>query len=577
MKAGLWLPVILLAIAAAIIIYGATFLSYEQAMHLVYGKAWFAGLFVVVAVGLVGFLVINRSRGLGLFLAHFGILVIIVGGFLTWGFAVSGTLRIKEGETKSSFDLDDMVFSASIGLENKSISVTNLLGEESRRTDLDAQLGLAHDNVLVSLERYVPDPRDVLPTVRQLGEGYSEPAIEISVFNVDRSSHLTMFANSPQRSHGAAGGLKFDFIFVRDKDRYDRFVSNLTTANATSAVTLPTPTREDLIITTASGKRTVNLKPGQSKVGFQQTFADRMGTLKILRYVPDFVIDRNMRVRSRSDQPNNPAIQVELTYGNQTSSLWLFGKMHGFHAPSLPAGVSIEYKFESAEELSPTERNIIVLAAPGKALLFLRGKTVLARAEVGDTFAIPGAGGAHVTVENFWGSASRRYQVVEGNPSGEVTTQCVRASVRDGSGKLLHREWVPLDKKVVLATPKGELALSFMKPKRRLGFDISLERFESRRYPGSMMPSAFISTVIVNRPSVGHKFTSTISPNHPLVYGGYKLYQYAYDKADDGRMVSILGVSRDPGVPAFYIGSLCLVVGMLLHFLRRGGRKGVRR
>ncbi len=574
MKARLWLPVILLAVAAVVIIYGATFLPYERAMTLVYGKTWFAGLFVVVAAALVGFLVIKRHQSLGLFLTHSGILVVIVGGFLTWGFAVSGTLRIEEGETRNLFELDDMVFSANVGLENKSISVRNLLGDESRRTGLDAQLGLAHDNLLVSLKRYVPDPEDVLPTVRQLGEGYSEPAIELSVFNGDRGSHVTMFANSPEESHGSAGGFNFKFIFSPQKDKYTGFVSKL--MQPAAAITLPMPTRESLLITTASGKRTVNLKPGQSKVGFQQVFAKQMGSLKILRYVPDFVIDRNMQVSSRSDEPNNPAIQVELKYGNQTSTLWLFGKMRGFHAPSLPAGVSIGYKFESGEELSPTGSDIIVVSAPGEPLLFMRGKVLLARAEVGDTFAIPGTGGAHVTVENFWGSASRKYQVVEGKPSGEVTTQCVRASVRDASGNLLHREWVPLDKKIVLATPEGELALSLAKPKRHLGFDISLEKFEARTYPGSMMPSQYISTLVVSRALLGEKFTCTVRPNHPLVYGGFKLYQYAYDKADDGKMVSILGVSRDPGVPAFYVGSLCLLVGMLLHFLSARRRRSVR-
>jgi len=576
MKAGLWLPVILLAVVASVVIYGATFLPYERAMALVYGKTWFAGLFVVVAAALVGVLVIRRSRSLGLLLTHFGILVVIVGGFLTWGFAVNGTLRIEEGETRGLFELDDMVFTASRGLEERSLSLSAFLGRESRRTDLNAQLALAHDNLLVSLERYVPDPEDVLPAVRQLGEGYSEPAIELSVFNGDTGNHVTMFANCPEESHGTAGGFNFKFVFLRQKDKYKGFVSKLMQPATTAGVSLPTPTRESLIITTASGQRTVNLKPGQAKVGFREVFADQMGSLKILRYVPDFVIGQNMQASSRSDKPNNPAIQVELKYGNQTSTLWLFGKVYGFHAPSLPAGVSIEYKVESGEALSPTGSDIIVVSAAGEPLLFLRGKTLLARADVGDTFVIPGTGGVHVTVENFWGSASRKYQVVEGKPSGEVTTQCVRASVRDASGNLLHREWAPLDKKIVLVTPEGELALSLAKPKRPLGFDVSLERFEARTYPGSMMPSQYISTVVVSRAVLGEKFTYTVSPNHPLVYGDYKLYQYAYDKADDGKMVSILGVSRDPGVPAFYIGSLCLLVGMLLHFLSARRRRGVR-
>jgi len=288
------------------------------------------------------------------------------------------------------------------------------------------------------------------------------------------------------------------------------------------------------------------------------------------------VMDQDMQASSRSDEPNNPAIQVELRLGSQTSTLWLFGKSQGFHSPSLPPGVSIEYRFEDADTkaLSRDERRITVLAAPGEPLTFIRGGEVIARAEVGDTFLIPGESGVQVTVESFWGSASRRYEVIEGAASGETTTLCVRVNVRDSSGKTLHREWVPLGKEVILPTSEGRLTLNLQKPEAPLGFEVSLERFEARTYPGSMMPSAFISTLAVSDRPRQETFTCTISPNNPLEYGGYKLYQSAYDQAEDGAAVSILGVSRDPGALPFYIGSVCLVVGMLLQFHRKPTDKG---
>jgi len=570
MKTGAWLGVVLLCIIVVVVTYAATFLPYERAMALVYGKAWFAAIFAALAAALVTQIVRRRPRArrFGPPLIHLGMLIIIAGGFLTWGLAVRGRLMVREGHSSDSFELEELFLTATLGSDSGSISIDSLITDDAKRSDLDAQIALVGRRIVVLAERYMPDPQKVLPRILPLDEGFSEPTIVLSVFNKGASDNITLFANSPDEQRGAAYGLDFEFIFVADRDEYSGFLSELTEATATSAVKLLRPPKEQLVITTELGRQTINLKPGEAKVGLAHSFAGQEGRLKIRRYVPDFVMDRDMQVSSRSSRPNNPAIQVELQFGSQTSTMWVFGKSRGFHAQSLPTGVSIEYRFEAADagELSRDERGINVLAAPGQPFVFVRGAELVATAEVGDTFPIPGTGGVHVTVENFWGSASRRYQVIEGAASGESTTECVRVSVRGSSGKALYREWVPIDTDVILPTPEGRLKLVLERPSIPLGFEVFLEKFEARTYPGSMMPSAYISTMAVNDRRRGESITCTISPNNPLDHGHYKLYQSAYDEAEDGAMVSILGVSRDPGTPAFYVGSICLIVGMLFHF-----------
>ncbi len=574
MRTGAWLGVILLCIIVVVVIYAATFLPYERAMALVYGRAWFAGIFAVLAAALVAQVVRRRPRAgrFGLLLIHLGVLIVIAGGFLTWGLAVRGTLTFREGRSSDSFELEELFLTATLGSDSRSVSISGLVTSESRRSDLTGQIGLAGGRIAVLAERYVPDPQEVLPRILPLDEGFSEPAIALSVFNKDASGNITLFANIPDESRGAVGAVDFEFIFAADGDEYSGFLSELTESAAAAAVKLPRPPKEQLVITTELGRQTINLESGEAKVGLAHSFAGQKGHLKILRYVPDFVMDQDMQVSSRSSGPNNPAIQIELQFGSQTSTMWLFGKSRGFHAPSLPPGVSIEYLFEAVDAGEPSrdKGRIVVLAAPGQPFVFVKGAELVARAAVGDTFLVPGTDGVHVTVENFWGSASRRYEVIEGAASGETTTECVRVSVRDASGKALHREWVPLGEAVILPTPEGRMTLDLRRPRVPLGFEVFLEKFEARTYPSSMMPSAYISTVAVTARG-GEAFTCTISPNNPLDYGGYKLFQSAYDEAEDGAMVSILGVSRDPGTPAFYIGSACLVAGMLLHF--RSNRK----
>ncbi len=52
--------------------------------------------------------------------------------------------------------------------------------------------------------------------------------------------------------------------------------------------------------------------------------------VRILRYEPDFFIDMETRkVASRSDQPNNPALQVQIDQGDATRKQWIFAKFPG--------------------------------------------------------------------------------------------------------------------------------------------------------------------------------------------------------------------------------------------------------
>ncbi len=56
--------------------------------------------------------------------------------------------------------------------------------------------------------------------------------------------------------------------------------------------------------------------------------------IRLLRYVPDFVIDTETKeVVTRTDEPNNPALQVEITNPKgETSNRWIFARYPGMHS-----------------------------------------------------------------------------------------------------------------------------------------------------------------------------------------------------------------------------------------------------
>lgn len=74
--------------------------------------------------------------------------------------------------------------------------------------------------------------------------------------------------------------------------------------------------------------------------------------IKVLSYMPDFVVDTKTRVvSSRSDEPNNPAVLVEVVGPNYRGSHWLFANYPEFsmansngHGQAAPSPLKIVYE-----------------------------------------------------------------------------------------------------------------------------------------------------------------------------------------------------------------------------------------
>lgn len=72
-------------------------------------------------------------------------------------------------------------------------------------------------------------------------------------------------------------------------------------------------------------------------------------TVRVLRYLPDFSLDGPRgEAKSRSDQPNNPAVQVEVSGAGKTNTQWVFAKFPDFNSHGGEAGaMPLSFRFES--------------------------------------------------------------------------------------------------------------------------------------------------------------------------------------------------------------------------------------
>lgn len=102
-----------------------------------------------------------------------------------------------------------------------------------------------------------------------------------------------------------------------------------------------------------------------------------------------------------------------------------------------------------------------------------------------------------------------------------------------------------------------------------LPFEITLDDFVLKKYPGTNYPSEYLSYVMIHDATSKNKFAKIISMNQPLSYKGYKLFQTSYSPDEKG---TILSLNKDPGKIPTYMGYSLLILGLVLSFFSKNSR-----
>ncbi|WP_156919051.1 cytochrome c biogenesis protein CcsA [Hippea sp. KM1] len=100
--------VFLFVVIICILSYATLQLSFEQAVRAVYSKWWFEGLFFLVGINLL--LVVKKHRlykNPPLLMLHAGIVLMLLGGFVSRHFGFKGILHLREMEASNLVDIAD--------------------------------------------------------------------------------------------------------------------------------------------------------------------------------------------------------------------------------------------------------------------------------------------------------------------------------------------------------------------------------------------------------------------------------------------------------------------------------------
>jgi hypothetical protein len=132
-------------------------------------------------------------------------------------------------------------------------------------------------------------------------------------------------------------------------------------------------------------------------------------------------------------------------------------------------------------------------------------------------------------------------------------------------------QWLSNSSPIALNTKSGKVKLELTKKTKRLPFQLTLNEFKMDTDPGTNNPASYQSTITLfdSETSEKHK----VFMNNPLKYKGFTFYQASYFQVSPGVFGSVLSVNYDPGRPIKYLGSLLLVFGAIWHYFIRKRRK----
>jgi cytochrome c-type biogenesis protein CcsB len=180
-------------------------------------------------------------------------------------------------------------------------------------------------------------------------------------------------------------------------------------------------------------------------------------------------------------------------------------------------------------------------------------------------------GGAFI-IKYIYEDAALTYKAEQDETLAENLPNVVKINITDQQDQLVAERYVKLASFNPAWHPftyKGKnYSFTYGPRAETLPFELYLNAFELKRYPGSKSPASYASEVMVV--DEGVDFPYRIFMNNVLDYKGYRFYQSSYDNDEKG---TILSVNQDrPGTYITYLGYTMLTLGMILTFFAKGSR-----
>jgi len=553
--AGLLLVLLLVALACATVfesVHGT-----EQALASFYESWWFELLGTLLAVNLLAAVAVRipfSRRQIGFVLTHLSVLVTLAGALVSKHWGIDGRVRVLEGQTVQDFNVrqDTLTLVKRSDRTRASADLPGSVFGGFRPIDRPEAPPLCLDNLRIEIERTLPDSIETQRVVNDNSHGRAAIEVSLSVLGEDASRWV--------------------------------FAGRTTHVGSTAATFRLVPDREELRRLLAETPETQPTSKGTVKVDFEGTTLERpledcleeavsIGTtgysLRVLRYFSDAKRAPDGKIHNATDEPVNPAIEVEVIGPDVTLKRLAYARFPNFwlmHPGQKIEGLNVTFVASAGDvPMVPVE---VLGAADGE--LYVRfapkGADVVSRKlTVGTPVETPWPERMFTVLRRF--EHARVERLVEPvDPVRRNRLPAIQVEIDTGahSRRLWLRKYVSYP---VIAN--GETyEVTYTDKAVPLGFELTLNDFEVGYYPGTKTPRSFESHITVFKPASGRKQSQVISMNHPATFGGYTFYQSSYD-SKAGQTASVLSVSWDPGQPIVFAGYIGTLAGMLWLLVTR--------
>ncbi len=515
----------------------AYFLQVTQITQ-VFHSYWFTFLLVLLVANLVCCTIYHWRGTLlqtGFLLTHISILLILVGSITGLWFGQKGVLWIAEGQKANQFHLRDgtpkpLPFELYLDafITEKYPSKYDLLSyikDQHKEGFLSTELGkpqaIQKSPYVVTVKDYIPDAA-LLEEAINTSEEVKNPAIFVQLYGSETVTvEGWLVAKDRNWYVDRKRDLKLEYHWAESEEELQRFgVSN------------PSKPKLTLRLKDKAIAQELVAEPGRS-------YTWEGYNVKIMDFALDFV----QRVKPlREQQPNNPAIFIELDGPQGKESRWVFANFPDWDEMHPTKYKELKLLCEIPEDLSFVNQQIKILQGPNdkRVLAYIKGDKVVEsfQWELDKKYDI-GDSGSQIKVTKFYPSFGVKQSVVK--KSDDLKKPALFVEIDGPRGKMV--DWVFAEAQQATAYKDGNFFLLY----KQMGENIKDWKSKLRIVDGGK--------------TVAEK---TIEVNDPLKYKGYAFYQASYDPQNE--KLSGLQVANDPGVPLVYFGFFSLCFGIIFIF-----------
>ncbi|MBI2609005.1 MAG: cytochrome c biogenesis protein ResB [Deltaproteobacteria bacterium] len=558
---------IALIIGLALTLTVATFyesLHGTAAVQYLFYKTWWFGLLLLLIGISVTFAALKKYpwkvHQTGFVITHLGIIILIIGSFLTFWWGIDANLPLYNGEEKNYIFTHEETIEMSQPLQNRKYTKTLELGPYPKLETIPL---LSDKKISIAIDQYLPFAREVNHVVPS--KTSKKEAIQInlasSFFNVDE----WILMNEEGLQKIDLGPAKIIFKKIKNEKDLQKFLN-------------PQKQKKEGVI----GKIRIHTKDQEwvldiHKKDIGKTFGLHNShlTLTLLEYLPHALVENNKLV-NKSDKALNPALRT-LISGKEGSeehmSFSLFPEFPSLHQKTSIYGARLLLE---SEDYTDNSKSLFIGITEYNQLYYqvVSSKGIHSgKVELGKKYKTHWMN-AEFSVQEFLPQAKQwtQFHAIEvQDPNNPKAPSAVRLRLLCHSCESRNPEteyvWLAFSETKNINFQGEPLILAYHPKTLALPFNIHLEKFEMGTDPGTNNPASYQSRVILKDDSQELTRKFLISMNEPLTYGGYTFYQSSYQTDENGTPTgSVLSVGYDPGRSVKYAGSIIMVLGILLMF-----------